>query len=221
MRTIVLGCLCVLVTVSCTRLRNEGIEKENLSASSSSYTSDSKLVPGEYVKWVEDEQNGLKKKKEIEDIVFYAQYKPLPYIVCEEERKNDLPDTTIKRRTSELKGMQYLTLKIELKQAKGELLRYGISTTDDYNSRVSYFSFDMQKDLQLVEEGDTLPCLLFNYERIYGLAPYATFSLAFAKGKNINADKTLILFDHIFNKGLVKFYFKGKDIEAVPQVAAI
>ncbi|MGP8217331.1 MAG: hypothetical protein ACLQQ4_17315 [Bacteroidia bacterium] len=221
MKRIILGCLCILFAYSCTRFQNNTGTGGDQNPTGSTYTSDTKLVPGEYVKWVENEQNGLKKKREIGDITFYAQYKPLQYIVCEEERKNDIPDTTAKRRASELNGMQYMTLKIALKDGKEELLRYGISSASDYDDRVNYFSFGMQQDLQLVESGDTLPCLLFHYERIFGLAPYATFSLAFAKGKNVNADKTLILFDHVFNKGLVKFFFKGKDIDAAPQVATI
>jgi hypothetical protein len=180
---------------------------------------DSKLEPSQYVSWIEDKNNGLQKEKKIDEVLFTVQYRPLPYIICEEEKKMDLVDSLVKRRSAELDGMQYVSMKIEV--PNGELLKYGTTTTEQYEDRVNYFSFGMQKDIQLVEDGDTLPCLLFHYERVYDLAPYGTFLIAFSKGKDVNGDKTLIFSDNQFNKGIIKFYFNGKDMRKVPQLATI
>ncbi|HTB06440.1 MAG TPA: hypothetical protein VK806_05750 [Bacteroidia bacterium] len=217
-------CILSLGLLSCTQIfsgKGGNIESLDGSGGSNSQVNNEKLPPAQYVKWVEDEQNGLKKSKTIDDIIYTAQYKPCQYVVCEEEKKMAIADSTIKQEVSELGGMQYMNLKIELKNGSGEFLRYGISTREEYNERVNYFSFGMQKDVQLVDAGDTLPCLLFHYERLYSIAPYGTFLLAFPKGKNIDGDKTLIIFDHVFNTGIVKLFFKGSDLKNTPQLEAI
>lgn len=178
-----------------------------------------KLIPSQYVSWVENKDNGLEKKKKIDDITYVAQYRPVPYIICQEERKDDIADSLVKRRSGELNGMQYLNLKIEVPQ--GELLKYKITSRAEYDERVNYFSFGMQKDIQLVDGKDTLPCVLFHYERIYDVAPYGIFLMAFPKGKSTGADKTLIFSDNQFNKGIIKFHFDSKNIENVPQLQTI
>jgi len=178
-----------------------------------------KLAPSQYVSWIEDKNNGMEKEKKIDDIVFSVQYRPVPYVICEEEKKNEISDSLAKRRSAELSGMQYMNLKIEVPQ--GELLKYGLTKNAQYEDRVNYFSFGMQKDIQLVEAGDTLPCLLFHYERVYDIAPYGVFLLAFPKGKDAEGDKTLIFSDNEFNKGIIKFHFEGKDIKKLPQLETI
>lgn len=211
--------------VSCSR-SNAGMD---MSGGGSAATMDNnvvervnqKLPPVEYVRWVEDEKNGLKREKTLGDMIFSAQYKPESYIVCEEERKESIADTVLKKKLKELTDMQYYDLKIEIKDGQGELLKYGLTSTEQYQERINYFSFGMQKDIQLVDGNDTLPCLLYHYERVYDVAPYGTFILGFAKGKNDNAGKTLLLFDKGFNKGIVKFYFEGKDIKYLPQLQTI
>ena len=98
------------------------------------------------------------------------------------------------------------------------LLKYDLHSRKEYEDRVNYFAFGMQNDIRLVQGGDTLPCQLFHFERVYDVAPYATFLLAFPLGKDYSSDKTLVLFDHGFNKGILKFFFDGRDIKNVPQV---
>src|SRR4029077_4471885 len=109
---------------SCTRYNGSGVHSgASLSGSDdavSNNTASAKLPPGEYVRWVQDKENGLKKEKTIENIIFTAQYKPCDYVICEEEQKNSIADSTIKKKRSELEGMQYYNLRIELKDGQGE-----------------------------------------------------------------------------------------------------
>ncbi len=182
---------------------------------------DEKFAPLSFVKWVEDGTHGLRKGRTFDNFIYTAQYKPWPYIICEEQRKEEIPDSIAKKRLKELNGMQYVDLKIELKEGGGELLKYKLQSPKEYESRINYFSFGMQKDIQLIEGGDTLPCLLFHFERVYNVAPYATFLLAFPLGKDTKADKTLVFFDHGFNNGIIKFFFDGRDIKNVPQLETL
>lgn len=45
------------------------------------------LAPANYVKWVRDANNGLYQSKTINEFEFSAQYKPLDFIVAQEEKK--------------------------------------------------------------------------------------------------------------------------------------
>ncbi len=194
-----------------------GVESESGGIGNGTMSKQS-LTPGEYVKWVRDEQHGLKKEKTIEDIVFSAQYKPAEYAICTEEKKGKLEDTLVKREKKDLEGMQYFDFKIGLRKGEGELLKYDLSSKEEYDKRVNYFSFNMQKDIQLVDGQDTIPCSLFHFERAYDVTPNSVFELGFAPGKNSTGNKTLIYHDNIFRKGIIKLEFENKDLSDVPQL---
>jgi hypothetical protein len=183
--------------------------------------SNEKFSPLEYVNWVGDITHGLKRVRAFSNYIYTAQFKPWEYIVCEEQRKEAIPDSVVKKRLKDLNGMQYVDLKIELKEGEGELLKYGLTNPKEYDERIDYFSFGMQKDIKLVEAGDTLSCLLFHFERVYNIAPSATFLLAFPLGKVPKGDKTLVFIDHGFNQGIIKFFFDGRDIKNVPQLETL
>lgn len=210
--------------VACSHMDNNGLAGSGSSDehwAEQEKATEQKLSPTDYVAWITDEQHGLKVEKTIDNLVYTAQYKPCNYVICEEERKQEIPDTTVKSKQKELDGMQYIDLKIALKTGQGELLKYNLASVDQYQDRVNYFAFGMQKDIQLVEGRDTLNCLLFHYERVYDLAPYGTFMLGFPLGKEPKGDKTLLIFDHGFNTGIVKLFFDGRGIKYLPQLQTI
>jgi hypothetical protein len=205
--------------VSCNFSGGESAESSEAGKSSNANL---KLSPGEYVKWVKNKENGLRKEKTIDDVTFSLQYKPYPYIVCLEQKKNTIADTLLKKRVSEIDNMQYYDLVISLKSAQCELLKYKIGSADDYQNRVKYFSFDMQHDIRLVDGGDTLPCALYHFERIYDIAPYCTFLLGFPLDKNhADAEKTLVYYDRIFGKGTIKFTYVKNEINNTPKLTTL
>ena len=177
------------------------------------------LPPVDYVKWIQDKDNGIKKEKVIDDIVYEIQYKPYEYIVCMEERKEKLADSVVKKKVEEINDMQYYDLTISLNSGSGELLKYGVTAYDQYDKRIKYVSFDMQNDISLVEDGDTIPCSLFHFERVYDVAPYAKFLLGFAKGKKDSPQQSVIVFDDkLFNQGLIKMTYSHEEISNIPKL---
>ncbi|MGQ0829856.1 MAG: hypothetical protein ACT4ON_15825 [Bacteroidota bacterium] len=177
----------------------------------------------DYVAWVQDMENGFKKEKTIDDLTFSVQYKPYEYIVFMEEKKDELPDTLVKRKMEQINDMQYYNLKITLNESAGELLKYKLTSQQQYQQRVSYFSFDMQNDVQLVNGNDTLPCILYHFERAYDIAPSGTFVLGFPLSKNESQEeeKTLLVYDRTFHKGLIKFTFRKKELRNLPKLKTI
>jgi hypothetical protein len=182
----------------------------------------SELTPTEYVSWMRNPVNGLWKSKTIEDLEFSAQYKPYEYIACLEEKKSEMKDSIVKRKLSELEGMDYLDLRITIKEGQGELLKHKLSSVAEYNNRINYFSFKMQKDISLVVGKDTIPCSLFHFERAYDVAPYSQFVLGFSQNKKRElSDMTLVIQDQIFHKGIIKLSFSESDLLKIPKLKAI
>jgi hypothetical protein len=180
------------------------------------------LEPKAYVAWVQALENGLKNDKTFDDITFSVQYKPLEYIICMEERKIRIADSIVLRKVNELSDMQYFDLKIALNEGSGELLKYQLSSPQQYSERVNYFAFGLQKDIVLVEGNDTLPCALYHFERAYNVTPSSTFLLGFSSGKNKSPEsKTLIIYDRIFNKGMIKMAFDRHDLQKIPKLKTI
>jgi hypothetical protein len=200
---------CLLVT-SCTGFGGGKTGKGN---------SNVYLAPREYVQWMQDPENGIKKEKTIDDVIFSALYKPSEYIICMEEKKDQLTDSLVKKRQEEFSDMEYFDLTIALESGQGELLKHGLTSIAQYDERVQYFAFEMQKDIKLVEDGDTIPCGLYHFERAYDVAPYSKFMLGFVKNKKTGSkERTLVFYDRVFNKGLIKFTYTDEDFNNIPKL---
>lgn len=175
-----------------------------------------KLSPREYVAWVEDKNNGLKVEKEIEEFTYLLQYKPFEYVALMELKKETVGSLELNKKIEEYDGLQYYTFRIST-DSRMELLKKNLNEANDYYGRIQYFSFDMQKDLKLIEGKDTLDCVLFHFERVYGLAPYATFVLGFPLTEGTN-NKTLFYDEQIFGAGKIFLTVQSKNCKKLPSV---
>lgn len=178
------------------------------------------LAPVEYISWCRDKENHLNKTKEIGDITYQLLYKPAEYVACMEEESTSIQTDTLAKKVEELNGLEYYDFKIEITSGQGELLKYNVSSAEEYNQRVNYFAFQMQNDLKLVDGSDTLDCKLFHFERAYDVAPYAVFLLGFPKGKSANTEKMFFYQDKVFNKGIIKFTYNKNDLKNIPKLKA-
>ena len=177
------------------------------------------LQPSDYVKWVNDPDNGLIKKKTIHPLEVEVLYKPIDYVIANELRTNDIAAETYNNRRAALGSMLYYTLKLGIEGGQEDVTNYGVSNASAQQERLAYLSFSLQKDIQLVEAGDTLNCQLFHFERAYDLVPYRTFVLGFdLKAATKNADKTLIIEMPYFKTGPVKLTFENSDLESIPNL---
>lgn len=177
------------------------------------------LSPTNYVQWVEDPKNGLKKEKEIKDIVFNLLYQPAEYIICQDRKKESITSDELKKELDAHSELEYYNLKIAAKDANGELLKYNLDRGADYKERVDYYAFQFEKDIKLITGTDTIPCSIFHFERTYDVAPYSSFLFAFKiPAKSKGKDRTIIIDDKIFNKGTVKFFFSEKRIKTLPKL---
>ncbi len=179
------------------------------------------LNPPEYVCWCQDSENDLKKTKHIEDITYFLFYKPAEYVIAEEQKTKTISTKIYSKKIAELEGLDYYDFKIQLTSDEGELLKHQLGTTAEYEQRLNYFAFDMQRDIKIIEGIDTLDCALFHFERAYDVAPYAVFVLGFPKsGKDIT-DRTIFYQDNVFHKGIIKFTYTKEELTRIPKLKTI
>lgn len=177
------------------------------------------LIPSEYISWVNDPTNRLLRKKTINPLEIEVLYKPIDYIISNEQRRNNIPLEEYKKRKQELEGMQYYTFKIGITNSNYNITNYEVVDQKQQDERISYLSFAMQNDIKLVEGKDTLPCKLFHFERSHDLVTYRTFVVAFEQPETTRmANKTIVINLPYFNTGPIKLSYKKSDLESIPTI---
>lgn len=178
----------------------------------------STLDESSYIKWVENEDNGLRKEKTIGDIEYILQYKPYSYIALYELKNTITTSDAVNKRIEELSGMSYFNLR--MKHTKGgDIVKYNTTTPEEFFARSSYFSFDMQYDIFMVANNDTLPCALFHEVKNYGIAPFVDFVIGFEDNSEETIyDKELIIQDRVFDNGLIKFQLTANSLKDIPSL---
>lgn len=171
----------------------------------------------EYMGWINNAENGLKVVKELKEFKFELFYKPIEYIAINEQRKFDIDTSLYTERLTELKDLQYYTLKIE-SLSGSEMMRTGIDSEDEYYQRLQYFNDIAQYDMALIDGNDTLSCVLFHFERNYGVAPYNNIVLGFPRKDGAPSSKTFRFSERVLGVGIVNLKISDKDINNIPEL---
>lgn len=181
-----------------------------------------KLSVQEFATWCADRNNKLSKSKDIADIRFDLSYMPKESMALLELRTEQYDYPKFKETCNHYADMTYFNFKIEVINGSGELLKYKLDSPSQYEARVKYMSFEMQKDIYLIQGKDTLLPGLFQFERIFEVAPYSTVMFSFDNKKfNRNNEFTIVFNDKLFEKGFVKFNYKNKQLINVPNISGL
>lgn len=177
------------------------------------------LPPVDYVRWVKDPSNGLLQSKEVKSYSFLAQYKPIEFMIVQEERREELPQERLESRRADF-GVDYLYYNFRIKNTEGELspLGSGVESDQVYQRRLGYFTFEMQEDLYLLHGQDTFPCVLFQFVRSYDVAPYVEFALGFEKPSEhpLTEALTFVFEDRVLGIGTTRLLFDPSIIQNIP-----
>ncbi|MFI5136686.1 MAG: hypothetical protein ACHQIM_02585 [Sphingobacteriales bacterium] len=176
------------------------------------------LSPSGYVSWVKNPESGLFRTKKIDNMIFSVLCQPSDYLICQEERSDIISGDTYKEKLSGYSDLNYFDLKIESEGGQGELLKQNLNDGAEYDTRVKYFSFGIQKDIQMVLGGDTIPCAMAHFERAFDATPYLSIQIAFPKQKETTSDEVIIFHDRIFGKGILKFVFDKNILSHLPKL---
>ncbi len=116
-------------------------------------------------------------------------------------------------------SLVFFNLEISIDDFNEELLKYKLEGDIDaaYNERVDYYAFKMQKDINIVlAEKDTIPCVLYHFERSYGISPKTDFMIGFKLSKFKDA---VFVYDNTFLKtGIIKFALNEQELLNHPHI---
>lgn len=214
MKFIILNII-ILFTFCFCKPRDIGSESRNADSDNISL---SQYSPLDYLKWVESE-DGLRATKKIEKIEFQLQLTPSNYLVLKEnlDSLNDFSESKLIASTKTYDELQYFKLRISIDEFHDEIIKYNIRNDNEYEERVKYFSFYMQNNFKLIDGIDTLPCVMFNYERTFNLTPNSNFQIAFPSTLN-KASKTLVYDDIYLGTGKVMLTINKEKIKLIPKI---
>jgi len=180
------------------------------------------MTVGEFATWCADDRNNFHKTEDIEDVRYKLSYLPAEAMAYLELRTEDYDFATFKKTLERYTDMSYFNFRIELKNGKGELLKHQLSSPGQYEDRVKYFSFKMEKDICLVQGRDTVFPGLFQFERIFEVAPYANVMFAFDNTLfNKNEEFTVVYNDVVFDKGFIKYHYQNKQLINLPNITEL
>ncbi|PQJ13002.1 hypothetical protein CJD36_004460 [Flavipsychrobacter stenotrophus] len=171
----------------------------------------------EYVGFIKEEKNGLKKTVAIDGWEYTIQYRPIEYILLQE---ND--DKGREKRKQELKGTACFAIKIKRADNSVSPLRYNLESRDEYDKRLNYFLNGAAKDIKLLyNQTDTLYPIAYEFENNYNLTPEETMLVGFTLPGKEDApkeDMQLSFSDQIFKNGIIKVKIKKDDLNNIPNL---
>ncbi len=181
------------------------------------------LTPKEYVQsWstLPTESEFVKQKK-IKEFNYKLKYLPIEFLISNELRDSSPSEEMVDSLKKNYEGMEYYELTLSIDDFKDETIKYNVADMQEYQNRLSYLSFSMQKDINIIQKNaQTAPCKLYHYERTFGIAPHAKVLIGFSK-EDLNpqtTERTVVLNDNLFNKGLIKFNWSGSTLLETPKL---
>ena len=163
-----------------------------------------KLKPQEYVQWILDKNNGLILERVDNEFATTLRYCPSDYMAL--VSANGKPDFAkeFELRKSDFTGSYNFILKLANKEAS-DLLTYKLKNKDEEFHRIKYFSEEIQHDLYMITDQDTLSCSLCHFERTYNTSPFITLNLNFEKPVKTQQPLKIVWLDNIFSQKFVQF----------------
>lgn len=197
-------------------------EEERKSEHLSLSNTKTELPLEQLVKWVGEKENDLSKTKDISEMTYHLSYMTKECMAYMELKDKPYSKEDLQKTLGYYSEMSYFNFRIELKAGQGELLKYNLKSPQQYTERISYVSFEMQKDIYLVQGKDTLLPGLYHFERTFDVAPFTTVMLAFDNKKfNPSEEFTVVYNDKLFNKGFIKYNYKPKQLIDLPNLAGV
>jgi hypothetical protein len=179
------------------------------------------LTIREYINWVGKKDNGLYKDKKVDDFKFSCMLRPIEWISIHEIDKLKLNINSYDSIKKTYEGLQYFALKI-VNSKIPELVSYKAEGDNEaYQNNFNYYTGGMKNDIYLVDNNDTLPCVLFHYERNYGSSPVNIFDIAFkdnSRKKEEKEEKQLVFNGEHIGVGIIKFDFEKADLKNIPKL---
>lgn len=178
-----------------------------------------RLQRKDYIKWIENADNGLKMNREISDFEILVQFKPTEYIIELEKSRFKMTTEEIIQRRNSLDSLYFYTVTLKSKDGKTPFLKNGIADESSYFDRLRYYLADAEHDFYLVSGKDTISPVIYHFEQNYGLGPYNKIDIAF-ESMNINKKPSWLFVydDKKLGVGSLSFEYLKNNLENIPDI---
>ena len=174
----------------------------------------------DYARYINNAEHGYKKTTQVDGWEFSMQYRPYDYIMLM-ENKGDPKGYNIEKRKAELAGTAWFSISIKRIDNSISPLRYGITSVEEYNTRLNYYLNEAAKDIKLIYDADTLQVVSYLFENNYNLTPQETMIAGFylPKGEDYPKKKMQLSFtDHVFKNGIINATYTEEVLKNVPNL---
>lgn len=172
------------------------------------------LEPEQYIRWVDDKENGLIKEESIGKIKYTVSYRPSDY----QKAKYLLDNDTFGLKHSETKNHAFI-VKMEPIDGKTQILTINAREKEEPFQRINYYLSEAQNYISLLEGADTVNVSNYIYERFYNVSPAQNLVMGFQQNQNLGeSDLSFIMEDKIFNTGKIIFNFSKTDLKNIPKL---
>lgn len=162
------------------------------------------MPPKEFVNWIEDEENGYRQSVDAGDIKITLQERPLKYRICI-ENQGEINNAIISESKEEDEPLLHFHFILRPSKVETPFLMFRANDEAEYFERLRYYTSEVENDIMLVSESDTLYPVLCHFERNYHVAPYNVITFAFENHESIADNYRVIFNDQIFNQGPISF----------------
>lgn len=178
------------------------------------------LSKEEYAKWLQNNSSKIdqiKSSKEFGDVVVTLNYVPAEKRAIREAGSSTAPG--FEAALSEAR--KFLTYQLKINHKEGlDVLNTQSEMYRDYESRVKYFSFGIQRKLYLTVGAKKIPCALMHFERTFGLGKELMLNLAFDSQEIPTSEESPVLTweDDFFGIGKINLSIGKNEINTLPQI---
>lgn len=180
-----------------------------------------KLTPSEYAQWFAGKENHLRKTVNANDLEYTLEYRSAEFVALQQLQKDEITKEELDTALKETEELVQFKLKIEVPGSGQEFLKHNNPTNEEYESRVKYFAFEIQKDLYLLQDdSDTIPCAMYHFERSYGISPASVILLGFA-GADTKRKMEIHINEKVFATKILRFVFTPEEVRNIPQLKTL
>jgi hypothetical protein len=162
-----------------------------------------KLDPQEYYHYVMNPMNGLIHRISFEEMEYQMMYKPIDWMIYNETASVE-SNISIASLRKEMKDLEYYHLVIN-NNRKNEM-------DNESSDRSFYYAYELEKDIAMVINTDTLPPSLYILEQ--GIMGSGNLSINLAFPKVRSSDREILISDQ-FGKSF-SFLLEDLDIQNIP-----
>lgn len=173
----------------------------------------------DYIRFVENEKNGLLIKKEVGNYLFRLQYKPVPYMVLTDNEHLPINQEQFLAEEREYSKFQYFTLRITMNNdPENSVFMYDVGSEEQYNNLLHYFETDMKNDIRLIVGDHSYPATTIHYVRENDRGEFNNFLVAFPAIVHSEVNRTFVFNDRLLKNGVIQFTVESQALSNIPEL---